>query len=77
MLTTKGWACLELESAKKEHNVNPILLEKHMQIIAKEELLEVVDIIEHFGSFNVYNLEVPEFHTYFANGVVTHNIASK
>lgn len=77
ILSTKGWCCLELESAKKEHNVDPIPLEITMQIITKDGISEVVDIIEHIGSFKVYNIEVPEFHTYFANGTVTHNIASK
>lgn len=73
LLTTEGWACLDIETAEQEHNVKPILLENNMSIITLNGMSKIkeIEIIE--GNFAVYNLEVPYYHTYFANNIVAHN----
>lgn len=73
LLTTEGWACLEPESAEKEHKIKPILLNIDMKIITISGESKIKEILQEEGTFNVYNIEVPYYHTYFANNIVAHN----
>jgi hypothetical protein len=64
---------LDIETAEQEHSVKPILLKNNMSIITLNGMSKIkeIEIIE--GNFAVYNLEVPYYHTYFANNIVAHN----
>ena len=76
ILTTEGWACLDIDTAEQEHNVKPILLKDHMSIITLNNISKIKEIKITNGVFTVYNLEVPYYHTYFANNIVAHNANS-
>lgn len=77
LLTTEGWACLEPDSAEKEHGIKPILLQDNMKIITASGESQIKEITQEEGTFNVYNIEVPYYHTYFANNMVAHNAYSR
>lgn len=78
ILTTEGWACLSPNESKKEHYINNIItLKTGMEAITINGIIKIKNIEILSGNFNVYNITVPQFHTYIAETVVVHNADSK
>ena len=77
LLTTEGWACLDPETAEKEHEVKAILLRDDMEIITTTGAHRIKEIQQIDGAFTVYNLEVPYYHTYLADNMVAHNARAR
>lgn len=76
LLTTEGWKAGDIDMALKEHNVVASLLKIGDTVIGYDDNAIITQIKEMSipSNFTTYNAEVAVYHTFVAEGIVTHNV---
>ena len=80
VLTTHGWACLDVEAGRKEHYIDlSELKEEDIVLGENNEQFILNKIIERsdLNDITVYNIDVEPTDTYLANGIIVHNADDK
>lgn len=69
----KVWEALVYGDEKTITSIANILDQWESLCNSEVRFVEVVDVKKMTGNFSVYDLTVPETHTYVANGIIVHN----
>jgi len=77
LLSTRGWVSLDLERSIIEHCIRTKKMEIGDELIALDKEPVILEDIIYYNLDNetdVYNLILDHYHTFFAEGIVAHNI---
>lgn len=81
LVQDKGWCAIDIEAAKKEHDINQFqsLEENDILISSKENIISIQKIIRRkdLDGATVYNIDVEPYDTYVVEDVVVHNANDK
>ena len=80
LLTSRGWASLDPNTALKEHFIKTKMLSEGDVLISNNKDKIIIEKIEdsHISDMaNVYNLTTEKYHTFIVDGIVAHNAVIK